>query len=333
MNKIKAYFKKNKVTIMIIPKSQKSIKQWHFNLALAFSILILLILVNLALLTTTVSTRLHSTILMAQNATLKKNITIKDDQLQSLENIGDQQLEEIEVLKNTLGDTLGYFNSRLKEMDTVNQNVSQLVAMFNKETNSNVAAPISRSFNRFIDTTSDVQLPRENLLLSQAESLINNDEISELILDQGSEYSELITSLQSQIAYLDCRPDQYPTEGILSSKFGFRSDPVTGKTASHKGIDLANASGTSVHAAGDGVVIYAGWNGSFGNVIIIDHGYSYKTVYGHLKEIKTSKGNTVTKGELIGTMGSSGKSTGTHLHFEVRFNGTQIDPLKILKEN
>ena len=333
MNKIKAYFKKNKVTIMIIPKSQKSIKQWHFNLALAFSILILLILVNIALLTTTVSTRFHSTIITTQNSTLNKNMTIKEDQLLSLENINDQQLEEIEVLKTSLKDTINCFNSRLEEMDTVNQNVSQLVAMFNKETNSSIDAPISRSFNRFVSTTSDMQLPKEDVLISQAESLISNDEISKLILDQGNAYSELITTLQSQIDYLDCRPDQYPTEGILTSKFGYRKDPVTGKTANHKGIDLANASGTSVHAAGDGVVIFAGWNGSFGNVIIINHGYGYKTVYGHLKEIKISKGDTVTKGELIGAMGSSGKSTGTHLHFEIRYNGTQINPLNILKEN
>lgn len=332
MNKIKAYFKKNKVTIMIIPKSQKSIKQWHFNLALAFSILILLILVNLALLTTTVTTRLHSTILTTQNSTLNKNITIKEDQLRSLESINDIHQEEIQVLQTSLEDTLDYFNSRLIEMDAVNQNVSQLVSMFNQETNSNVSAPISRSFNRFIDTTSESLIPKEDVLLSQVESLISNDEISKLILDQGNEYSELITNLQAQITYLDCRPDLYPAKGILTSKFGFRKDPVTGKTANHKGIDLANATGTSVHSAGDGIVIFAGWNGSFGNVIIINHGYGYKTVYAHLKEIKTSKGSTVRKGELIGAMGSSGKSTGTHLHFEVRFNDNQINPLNILNE-
>ncbi|GAU77376.1 M23 family metallopeptidase [Fusibacter sp. 3D3] len=332
MNKLKNYFRQNKVTIMVIPKSQKSIKQWHFNLAIAFSILILLILANLALLTTTVTTRLHSIILTTQNSTLNKNMIIKEDQLQSLESINNLRLEEITVLKTSLEDTLTYVNSRLIEMDAVNQNVSQLVSMFNQETSSNISVPISRSFDRFINTSTDGLIPEEDALLSQLADLIANDEISKLILEQGNEYSELITTLQSQITYLECRPDLYPTQGKLTSPFGFRRDPVTGKTASHKGIDLANATGTNVYTAGDGIVIFAGWNGSFGNVIIINHGYGYKTVYAHLNELKASKGSTVTKGQLIGTMGSSGKSTGTHLHFEVRFNDTQINPLNILKE-
>lgn len=332
MNKIKDYFRKNKVTIMVIPKSQKSIKQWHFNLALAFTILILLILVNVALLTTTLTTQLHSSSLTTQNTTLNENLNIREDQITSLQSINDLRQEEIKVLKGSLEETLSYMDSRLREMETVQHNVSQLVSMFNQDTNSNIKMPVSRSFDRVVNTSSDSLIPQDDALLYQIETLINNDDISKLIIAQGDQYSELISKLQSQMTYLECRPDRYPAQGMLTSRFGIRKDPVTKVTANHKGIDLANVSGTSVYSAGNGVVIFAGWNGSFGNVVIVDHGYGYKTVYAHLKQIKTTKGATVKKGELIALMGSSGKSTGTHLHFEIRYNDSQINPLNILKE-
>ncbi len=332
MNKIRDYFRKNKVTVMIIPKSQKSIRQWHFNLAIAFSILILLIILNIALLTTTVSSKFQSSKITYENQFLSENLNMQEDKISALENINSLRAEEIKVLKTSLEDTLDYVDTRLREMNAVQENVAELVTMFNRETSSSIAIPVSRSFDRYLNKSSESLIPMDDALLGQVENLVTDDELSQIIKDQEDQYTQLIEDIQSQMTYLECRPDLYPAEGILTSQFGYRKDPVTKQTAKHNGIDIANVSGTRVRSAGNGIVIFAGWNGSFGNVIIIDHGYGYKTVYAHLKEINITKGDTVSKGALIGHMGSSGKSTGTHLHFEVRFNDSQVNPLNILKK-
>ena len=112
----------------------------------------------------------------------------------------------------------------------------------------------------------------------------------------------------------------------VSSLFGLRVHPITGKTKSHTGIDIASNQGTAVYASDGGSVTLAGWNGGYGNCIMIDHGNGYVTLYGHLSSISVSVGQTVSQGATIGAVGSTGNSTGPHLHFEVLKNGTRIDP-------
>ena len=112
----------------------------------------------------------------------------------------------------------------------------------------------------------------------------------------------------------------------VSSRFGLRVHPITGQTKSHTGIDIASNQGTAVYASDGGSVTLAGWNGGYGNCIMIDHGNGYVTLYGHLSSISVSVGQTVSQGTTIGAVGSTGNSTGPHLHFEVLKNGTRIDP-------
>ena len=112
----------------------------------------------------------------------------------------------------------------------------------------------------------------------------------------------------------------------VSSRFGLRVHPITGQKKSHTGIDIASNQGTAVYASDGGSVTLAGWNGGYGNCIMIDHGNGYVTLYGHLSSISVSVGQTVSQGATIGAVGSTGNSTGPHLHFEVLKNGTRIDP-------
>ena len=112
----------------------------------------------------------------------------------------------------------------------------------------------------------------------------------------------------------------------VSSRFGLRVHPITGKTKNHTGIDIASNQGTAVYASDGGSVTLAGWNGGYGNCIMIEHGNGYVTLYGHLSSISVSVGQTVSQGTTIGAVGSTGNSTGPHLHFEVLKNGTRIDP-------
>ena len=112
----------------------------------------------------------------------------------------------------------------------------------------------------------------------------------------------------------------------VSSRFGLRIHPITGEEKTHTGLDIASNQGTAVYASDGGTVTLAGWNGGYGNCIMIDHGNGYVTLYGHLSSIGVSEGQTVNRGDTIGAVGSTGNSTGPHLHFEVIQNGTRIDP-------
>ena len=116
------------------------------------------------------------------------------------------------------------------------------------------------------------------------------------------------------------------TYSYISSRFGERIHPITGELKNHNGMDIAANMGTAVYAADGGKVVLAEWYGGYGNCIMIDHGNGYKTLYGHLSYIGVKNGQAVTQGDTIGQVGSTGNSTGPHLHFEVYLNGSRIDP-------
>ena len=118
--------------------------------------------------------------------------------------------------------------------------------------------------------------------------------------------------------------------GLLSSKYGKRIDPFTGKQEHHKGIDIASKEGSSILAVADGVVTWSGERTGYGNMVEVNHGNGYVTRYGHNKEQLVTAGDTVRKGEVIALMGSTGRSTGPHVHIEVMHNGKQVNPDKYL---
>ncbi|MEJ2287243.1 MAG: M23 family metallopeptidase, partial [Deinococcales bacterium] len=120
-----------------------------------------------------------------------------------------------------------------------------------------------------------------------------------------------------------------PVQGRVSSRFGWRALSVNGNHY-HAGVDLAAPMGTPVHAARDGVVVKAGWGGTYGNVVFLDHGDGTQTRYAHLSRIDVRVGEGVRQGDVLGLVGSTGASTGPHVHFELRFDGRAVDPLAYL---
>ena len=123
-----------------------------------------------------------------------------------------------------------------------------------------------------------------------------------------------------------------PSYIAITSEFGWRSDPFTGYKAYHNGVDMAAAKGTPIVAAYDGIVVDAGYNGSMGNYVIMDHGTGLYTIYMHASKLYVSADDVVAGGETIAAVGSTGRSTGPHLHFSVRLNGLYVSPWDYLKK-
>jgi murein DD-endopeptidase MepM/ murein hydrolase activator NlpD len=120
------------------------------------------------------------------------------------------------------------------------------------------------------------------------------------------------------------------THAVISGGYGFRFDPFNGVSARHEGIDLRAISDPTVHAPGAGTVVSAGWNGEFGNMVEIDHGFAVVTRYAHLARISVRRGDVVVPGQPLGVIGATGRATGAHLHYEIRVAGQPRDPLRFL---
>ena len=125
-------------------------------------------------------------------------------------------------------------------------------------------------------------------------------------------------------------PSIWPTHGWLSSGMGNRADPLTGEKDFHPGLDISSETGGPVYATADGKVTTAAMAGNYGNLVVIDHGYGIETRYGHLSAFKVREGQAVKRGDLLGLVGATGRTTGSHLHYEVRANGRILNPLQLL---
>jgi murein DD-endopeptidase MepM/ murein hydrolase activator NlpD len=137
----------------------------------------------------------------------------------------------------------------------------------------------------------------------------------------------LLGQLDDKRQRLVSMPSIWPSKGWLTSRFGARVSPFTGRRQQHGGIDIAAASGTPIHAPARGRVTFAGRKGPLGNALVLDHGFGVKTVYGHTREILVNTGDTVERGDKIAAIGSSGRSTGPHLHYVVEVKGKPRNPL------
>jgi murein DD-endopeptidase MepM/ murein hydrolase activator NlpD len=143
-------------------------------------------------------------------------------------------------------------------------------------------------------------------------------------------FDQIDGAWEERVRMLASTPNMMPIRGWFSHGYGWRKDPFTGKRAFHRGIDIVAPSGTPIKAPADGVITAAGRDGGYGKKIDISHGYGYVTRYGHLSELLSKPGQRVRRGEVIGRVGSTGRSTSPHLHYEIFRDGKRVNPWKYL---
>jgi murein DD-endopeptidase MepM/ murein hydrolase activator NlpD len=157
--------------------------------------------------------------------------------------------------------------------------------------------------------------------------VLYEDILSQKVLVEPTE-TVMAVGTKERPLYYSTGSLQWPCSGNVTSPFGYRY--IFGGSSFHSGIDIANSYGTSISAADSGIVTYVGYKGSYGNLIIIDHGNGWETYYAHCAQTVVSVGDTVVKGSQIATMGSTGRATGNHCHFEFHVDGTAVNPQQYL---
>jgi murein DD-endopeptidase MepM/ murein hydrolase activator NlpD len=159
----------------------------------------------------------------------------------------------------------------------------------------------------------------------------NVDRLLRQIRLQRHSFDEIRARLESKTEELGVVPSIRPVEsGYVSSTFGRRRDPFSGRVNRHEGVDFSARKGSKVMATADGVVKYAGYDGAYGNTVEVDHGNGYVTRYCHNSRLSVAKGQAVRRGDVIAAVGSSGRSSGCHLHYEVLVNGSPQDPIQFI---
>ncbi len=156
------------------------------------------------------------------------------------------------------------------------------------------------------------------------------DQVGKASSVQKSSFTSLLKSLDNKRNLLASTPSLRPAQGWISSTFGKRVSPFTGRKEFHKGLDIATREGSPIIATANGVVTYSGKKWLMGNMLAIDHGYGMLTRYGHIKKLLKKKGDRVKRGEIIALVGNTGRSTGPHVHYEVRLNGVPVNPIKYI---
>ncbi|WP_045218168.1 M23 family metallopeptidase [Desulfonatronum thioautotrophicum] len=169
---------------------------------------------------------------------------------------------------------------------------------------------------------------RQELLVRKMHSFLEQLH-TEAKLEEARQ-EELLAALRDNRGFFASTPSIWPTEGWVTSEFGYRRSPFTDRREMHRGLDIAGPIGTPIYSTAMGTVLSAGKDGAYGKAVTIDHGGGIVTLYAHMHRIIVAVEQEVSRGELIGYMGNTGRTTGPHLHYEVRLNGIPVDPMRYI---
>lgn len=344
----------NKITIVVMRGAHQSVKQIHLHKLLLVAVPLLLA-AAIALLASMLYVRTASlTALTAEKSAFDTTLAQKEEEIDRLQN---------EVLQLTaLTDEVEHRMNRIAQMESqlqqfVNEygNPKEYAKSSGTVRTSTSSPNVSALSGASSSAAEESPLPGLSPLASRWDATDNvggefREATSAEIVGVAKETGERLRNLQTALSLLDENipvtlqkvlhmesllkgiPTQWPTESTrLTSLFGYRKDPFKKKAAYHSGIDIGGSTGDPIYAAADGIVTETGFSNSRGRYIVIKHPSGLSTRYFHLYRIETEANAKVSKGDPIGQMGSSGRSTGTHLHFEVLEKDTPIDPLPFLE--
>lgn len=259
-----------------------------------------------------------------QMATLQHNHTRQRDKLKNrysgqINDLKDNYNQQIEDLKHT-------FTTKIARLEM--QNIQQRLS-FKKEKEALLSTAVNELQSRseiIEDIISDI-----GITIKPAPGDSASGSGGPFVAADKSNYDELIYRADNYLETLKILPLGTPVKGSVSSWFGKRQDPLNSKDAFHEGIDFRGRKGDPILATGEGEVVFVGRNGGYGKVVTIDHGNGYTSSFAHMDSFDVSKGDYVTRGQQIGRVGNSGRSTGSHLHYELNYRGRPANPYSFMK--
>jgi murein DD-endopeptidase MepM/ murein hydrolase activator NlpD len=292
-----------RITIVFLPDASNKVKQFRIPQSLLLFFLVIFLSVAL---------------FFAWGIVEYRGVKEKVPKLALLEEENAQQKTQLA----SLTEKIDRINGRLIELNEFDQKLKIMVNLETDEENSQFLG-IGGADPSLLNPDYTIEKAHERLVSLMHQSLDNLDTAISVQID---EKEELYKFLENQKNLLACTPSIWPTRGWLSSGFGKRISPFTNEEEFHKAIDISTRMNTPVVAPADGLVSATGKDYAIGNKVTISHGYGLKTRYGHLAKILVKKGEYVKRGQKIGLVGNTGRTTGPHLHYEVYLNKIPVNP-------
>lgn len=323
--------KRKTITIYLYTSDEQKTRRWvipvtYFKVSLfVTSVVVLIFLTGFIDYFGLLAQSLENKKLKIENLNLKKQFQVVEGKLDSLQSALDRVTNISNKLK-LITDT------KLSDRpEKLNFPAQQIAGNQNNPTNEKINPQDLEQSDTYVGQEPALnsmkgEVASEKALSNYSTLVIRIDEaIKESNLKEQSviELWELLSDRQSLLA---ATPSIRPARGPIGSRFGYRVDPFNGKQRMHAGLDIVASPGTPVRAPADGVVSFAGWDEQYGKLISIDHGYGVLTRYAHNSQIYVQVGQKVSRYDVISAIGSTGRSTGPHLHYEVRVDGIPVDP-------
>ncbi len=243
----------------------------------------------------------------------------------------EKQNKEKDVMIEKLTSTIGQLNTSLAKIEDYKKRIMIATGLSSpyalKEVGTGGGTLINETPNNISVINTEVKVPKKG---TYKDILNKSKDIKNKAIDLENTLAFVKNVVDEQKMRLASTPFIWPTRGYLSEAFGWRIHPFTGRREFHNGIDIATQVGNKVIAPADGVVLVAEYRQYYGNLIILDHKFGYTTRYGHLASFNVKEGQRVKRGDVIGYVGNTGRSTAPHLHYEIRFLGKPINPLKMI---
>ncbi len=237
-----------------------------------------------------------------------------------------EQVSTLSVKLETTKSSNTQFEKKICDLETLNSNQADKFKNEKKEL-------LNTAISELNERSQLIETVMNNIGVKVKKSSSTDNSGGPFIAAKETSHDELLFKSDYYLKAIKNMPIGRPVPGVVTSRFGIRKDPKNGKKSHHYGVDFRGKSGSSIQSTADGIVVRASKNGSFGRYIKINHGNGYTSAFAHLKAYKVKKGDHVKRGQIIALVGSSGRSTGPHLHYELRLNGKPVNPSKFMQIN